>query len=69
MTGHAKHFTIQRDQKGEWHWALLAANSREVARSAHGYRDKQECLRSARALSTTAYGAPVFNTEDNVYEP
>ena len=35
MTGHAKHFVIERDQSGEWHWTLDAANARKVARSAH----------------------------------
>ena len=66
--GHAKHFVIQREPSGEWHWTLVAANARKVARSAHGYRDKQDCVRSARALSMAAYNADVFNAEDNTYE-
>lgn len=68
MTGHAKHFVIQRDPSGEWHWTLVAANARKVARSAHGYRDKQDCVRSARGLSMAAYNADIFNAEDNAYE-
>ena len=66
--GHAKHFVIQREPSGEWHWILVAANARRIARSAHGYREKQECIRSARALSIAAYNADIYNAEDNAYE-
>jgi uncharacterized protein YegP (UPF0339 family) len=65
--GHTKHFTIHREG-GEWYWTLIAANSRKVARSAHGYPDKHGCIQSARALSMAAYDATVFNAEDNAYE-
>jgi len=68
MTGHAKHFVIQRDPSREWHWTLVAANARRIARSAHGYREKQECIRSARALSIAAYNADIYNADDNAYE-
>ena len=67
-TGHVKHFVIQRDAQGEWHWTLLAANSRRIARSAHGYHDKHDCIRSAKALSMAAYDASIFNAEDDGYE-
>jgi uncharacterized protein YegP (UPF0339 family) len=65
--GHVKHFIIHRDG-GEWHWTLSAANSRKVARSAHGYHDKHDCIRSARALSMAAYDASIFNAEEEAYE-
>jgi uncharacterized protein YegP (UPF0339 family) len=67
VTGHVKHFTIYRDS-GEWHWVLSAANSRRIARSAHGYHDKYDCIRSVRALSMAAYDASIFNAEDDAYE-
>lgn len=67
MTGHVKHFTIYREN-GEWHWSLSAANSRKIARSAHGYHDKYDCLRSVRALSLAAYDASIFNAEEDAYE-
>ncbi|GAB3355728.1 hypothetical protein GCM10027430_24000 [Lysobacter tyrosinilyticus] len=66
-TGHVKHFTIYRES-GEWHWTLSAANSRKIARSAHGYQDKHDCIRSVRALSLAAYDASVFNAEEDAYE-
>jgi len=66
-TGHVKHFTIFRE-KGEWHWMLSAANARKIARSAHGYHDKHDCMRSARALSMAAYNASIFNAEEDAYE-
>ena len=65
--GHVKHFVIHRD-RDEWHWTLLAANSRKLARSAHGYHDKHDCMRSARALSMAAYDASIYNAEEDVYE-
>lgn len=67
MSGHVKHFTIYRES-GEWHWTLIAANSRRIARSAHGYHDKHDCIRSVRTLSLTAYDASIFNAEDDAYE-
>ena len=66
-TGHVKHFTIHREQ-GEWHWTLSAANARKLARSAHGYQDKHDCIRSARALSMASYNASIYNAEDDAYE-
>jgi uncharacterized protein YegP (UPF0339 family) len=67
VTGHVKHFTIYLE-RGEWHWTLSAANARKIARSAHGYHDKHDCIRSARALSIAAYDATIFNSEDDAYE-
>lgn len=66
-TGHVKHFTIFREQD-EWHWVLSAANARKIARSAHGYHDKYDCVRSARALSMASYNASIFNAEEDAYE-
>ena len=65
--GHVKHFILHRDHDG-WHWTLSAANSRKVARSAHGYHDKHDCIRSARALSMAAYDASIYNAEEDAYE-
>ena len=65
--GHVKHFIIHRE-RDEWHWTLSAANSRKVARSAHGYHDKHDCIRSARALSMAAYDASIYNAEEDAYE-
>ena len=65
--GHVKHYTIYVE-RNEWHWTLSAANSRKVARSAHGYHDKHDCIRSARALSMAAYDASIYNAEEDAYE-
>ena len=67
VSGHVKHFTIHRE-RNEWHWTLSAANSRKVARSAHGYHDKHDCIRSTRALSMAAYDAIIFNAEEDAFE-
>jgi len=67
VTGHVKHFIIYRESS-EWHWTLSAANSRKIARSAHGYHDKYDCIRSVRALSLAAYDASIFNAEEDAYE-
>jgi uncharacterized protein YegP (UPF0339 family) len=67
LAGHIKHFVIHRDNL-EWHWTLVAANSRKIARSTHGYHDKHDCIRSARGLSMAAYDASIFNAEDDAYE-
>lgn len=67
VAGHVKHFTIFRE-RGEWHWTLSAANARKIARSAHGYHDKHDCIRSVRALSLAAYDASIFNAEEDGYE-
>ena len=66
-SGHVKHFTIYLES-GEWHWTLSAANSRKLARSAHGYHEKHDCIRSVRALSLAAYDASIFNAEEDAYE-
>jgi uncharacterized protein YegP (UPF0339 family) len=65
--GHVKHFVIHFE-RNEWHWVLSAANSRKVARSAHGYKDKYDCIRSARSLSMAAYDASIYNAEEDAYE-
>ena len=66
-TGHVKHFVIFRE-RDQWHWMLSAANARKIARSAHGYHDKHDCIRSARALSMAAYDASIYNAEADAYE-
>lgn len=66
-SGHVKHFIIYREGDG-WHWVLSAANSRKIARSTHGYHDKHDCIRAARALSLVAYDASIFNAEEDAYE-
>jgi len=37
-------FEVYKDKKGEWRWRLRASNSKIIADSSEGYKDKKDCL-------------------------
>ena len=38
-------FVIYKDIIDQWRWRLVAANSKIIADSAEGYKDKRDCLK------------------------
>jgi uncharacterized protein YegP (UPF0339 family) len=53
-------YYVYRDRANEWRWFLLAANSRKLADSGEGYRNKSDCL-AAIALVKASSNAPVYD--------
>ena len=51
-------FQVYRDRGLEWRWRLKAGNSRILADSGEGYRNKRDCL-AAVALVKSATQAPI----------
>jgi len=37
-------FEVYQDKKGEWRWRLKASNSKIIADSGEGYKEKSDCL-------------------------
>jgi uncharacterized protein YegP (UPF0339 family) len=37
-------FEVYQDKKGEWRWKFRASNSKIIADSGEGYKDKKDCL-------------------------
>ncbi len=68
MTGHPKQFVIYTDSKGEWRWQLYAANSKLIADSGEGYKDKRDCVHGARLVADVASGAFIWNRDTQKVE-
>lgn len=61
MTGHPKQFVIYPDTKGEWRWTLYAANSKKLADSAEGYKNRLDCIHGARLVAGVAANADILD--------
>ena len=55
-------YWVYKDAAGEWRWNLRASNSRIIADSGEGYRNKQDCLHAIELVKTSK-DAPVKDKE------
>lgn len=46
-------YYVYKDERGEWRWYLLSANTRKIANSGEGYHNKQDCLHAISLVSTS----------------
>ena len=68
MSTAPKQFVIYKDTKAEWRWTLYAANSKKIADSAEGYKNKADCIHGLRLVAAVATGADVWNGADQKWE-
>jgi uncharacterized protein len=61
-------FILYTDAKSEWRWRLYAANSKVIADSAEGYKNKQDCKHGARLVAGVATNAPFWNQTTGDWE-
>lgn len=61
MTGHPKQFVIYKDKAGEFRWQLYAQNSKLIADSGEGYKNRNDCVHGARLVSSIASGAAIWD--------
>lgn len=53
-------YVVYKDRAGEWRWTYFAANSRKIADSAEGYKNKEDCLNGIRIMKASA-NSPVYD--------
>ena len=53
------HFSLYKDQGGEWRWRLVASNGQTVADSGEGYTTKANAQAGIAAVKKGAADAPV----------
>jgi len=61
MSGHPKQFVLYKDEKGEFRWKLYAANSKIIADSGEGYKNRADCLHGISLVASVATDAPVLD--------
>lgn len=61
MSGHPKQFVLYKDEKGEYRWRLYAANSKIIADSGEGYKNRADCLHGINLVASVASGAPILD--------
>jgi len=61
MTGHPQQFVIYKDKAGEFRWQLYAQNSKLIADSGEGYKNRSDCIHGARLVSSIAAGALMWD--------
>lgn len=66
MTGHPKQFVVYKDDAGEYRWRLYAQNSKIIADSAEGYKNKADCVHGAKLVSSIASGALIWDGDAKV---
>ena len=52
-------FEVYKDRGGEWRWKLRASNSRVIADSSEGYKNKQDCVHGIDLVKQEAVGAEI----------
>jgi uncharacterized protein YegP (UPF0339 family) len=50
MADTGRKWEIYQDNKGQWRWRCLASNGNLVGASAHGYKNKHDCVANARSF-------------------
>lgn len=63
MANEPKQFSLYKDQRGEWRWSLYAANSKKIADSAEGYKNRLDCIHGARLVAGISSGAGIWDYE------
>ena len=67
MTGHPKQFVLYKDVAGEWRWTLYAANSKKIADSGEGYKQKANAIAGMRLVASTATNCPYLDRDDDKF--
>ncbi len=63
MTGHPKQFVIYRDGAGDYRWSLYSVNSKLIADSGEGYKNRADCLHGMKLVAAVATNAPVYDRD------
>ncbi len=62
-------FEVYQDKAGEYRWRLRAQNSKLLAASSEGYKEKRSCLSSIESVKRDAVDALVVEQEQKTNEP
>jgi len=56
-------FEVYKDKSGEFRWRLRMQNSKVIASSGQGYKEKDSCLKGIESLKRVVADAPVKEVE------
>ena len=56
-------FEVYKDKSGEFRWRLRMQNSKVIASSGQGYKEKDSCTKGIEAVKRVAADAPVKEVE------
>lgn len=59
-------FSIYKDAKGEFRWRLSADNSKIIADSGEGYKNKSDCKNGIEIVKKESSNAPVSDLTPSV---
>lgn len=59
------HFTVYKDQAGEWRWRYQTANNRITADSGEGYENIEDAFDAIASFKEGAAAAPVEVKDDD----
>lgn len=62
-----KQFVIYKDAAGEWRWTLYALNSKKIADSAEGYKNRADCIHGARLVANIASNAGIWDRQSQTW--
>jgi uncharacterized protein YegP (UPF0339 family) len=68
MALEAEQFVLYKDAANEWRWTLYGKNSKTIADSAEGYKNKADCLHGARLVASISPSTAIWNGTDKVWE-
>lgn len=57
----ASEFDLFKDSAGDWYWVFTGANGEPIAKSVHGYKNRDDCLYSIRITRDLASDALVWD--------
>jgi len=57
-------FLIYKDSAGEYRWRLQAANTKTIADSGEGYKNKADCKHGIQLVMDATSKTPVWKTDD-----
>ena len=56
-------FEVYKDKSGQFRWRLRMQNTKVIAASGEGYKEKESCLKAIESLKRVAADAPVKEVE------
>ena len=56
-------FEIYKDKAGEFRWRLRMQNTKVIATSGEGYKEKESCMKAIESVKHVAADAPVKEVE------
>lgn len=68
MSEAPKQFVLYKDEQSEWRWTLYAANSKKIADSGEGYKNKADAMHGARLVAAVAKDAGIWNGTEQKWE-